>query len=231
MGNPPSGIEGKAGFPSLPFFWGLRPETRFPFPVKRKEGAMSEFQDYRFVLGPNSEQMRAIETLLREAGMPFGHATFFGRRVTKENARMANGATIAFDEFRIAFVECDGPVVRKTAERGAGMLFLGHTRPGDPGYAPHPHEIFPKSSLGQVIEVLAGLRGLPRMFKPTKEVSEDIPMLWHSERNWSSGRMDWFIWSNLTWHKVPDDLVRLVEKEHERPLRRRATLAHGAPGL
>jgi hypothetical protein len=44
--------------------------------------------------------------------MPFGYATFFGRRVTKENARMANGATIAFDEARIVFVECDGPIIR-----------------------------------------------------------------------------------------------------------------------
>jgi hypothetical protein len=166
--------------------------------------------------------MRAIEDLLRNAGMTFGHATFFGRRVTKENARMANGATIAFDEARIFFVECDGPIIRKLAERGAGMELLAHTRPGDPGYGAHPEEVFPRSSLGQVIEVLADLGRLPESFEAVDGVSGDLSNLWQRKKR-PSDEVEWLVFSYPKWNKVPDELVRLVEREYESPYRRRET--------
>lgn len=107
------------------------------------------YQNPFFILGAYDPEMREIEQVLREQGLPFAVATEAGRPVGTRNANHATGIDgdhkiIPSDTDCLVFVEC----------RVLGLnpgLIIDHHSPGDPGYGLPPERYMEGSSLGQLL--------------------------------------------------------------------------------
>ena len=117
-----------------------------------------------WILGAPDPEMELIESLLREAGEPVGHATVAGCRVHPGNAYRADGyvnpgeSVIAPESAQcsIYLVECGFPDPRLIGINGAEIVIVDHHRPGDPGYGRLAADYLSASSIGQVFSLLGG---------------------------------------------------------------------------
>lgn len=103
-----------------------------------------------FILGAADPEMREIERVLTEHGMPFVYALHGRKRVTAPRAYVANAtsapvprdAEVILIECRVAYLECASEVV------------VDHHRLGDPGFGLPPERYMEGSSLGQLLRLL-----------------------------------------------------------------------------
>lgn len=103
-----------------------------------------------FILGAADPEMREIERVLTEQGLPFAYALHGRQRVTAPRAYVANAtsvpvprdAEVVFIECRVAYLACASEVV------------VDHHRQGDPGFGLPPERYMEGSSLGQLLRLL-----------------------------------------------------------------------------
>lgn len=104
--------------------------------------------DNFYVLGALDPEMKAIETLLSDAGLSFGYAMKDGARCHAGNAYLADACTEEIDiDAEIIFIECEISLL--TAHK-----VIDHHRPGDFGYNMDPDHYWQGSSIGQLCEHL-----------------------------------------------------------------------------
>lgn len=100
---------------------------------------------YFCLLGATDPEMRRIEALLEQLGIPFAIATYGGVRVHPGNAYQADPMDVLPD-LQIIYVECEPRILPE----GRTFIRIDHHRPGDPGYDLMPDMFWHAASLGQL---------------------------------------------------------------------------------
>ncbi|AKJ31817.1 hypothetical protein [Caldimonas brevitalea] len=114
--------------------------------------------DCTFVLGAQDPEMREIERVLDDAGLPRVHAALSGRRCTPQTAYQADSVVdvradnvhrpaLLLPKAPAVFVEC-------ALQDREAVVRVDHHHPGDPGYEVPPEHYLQGSSLGQVLTLL-----------------------------------------------------------------------------
>ena len=165
-----------------------------------------------WVLGASDPEMVEIEKLLRECGESVVYATIDGARVHPGNAYRADWPEVDGD---LILVECGfAPPDDGELSNLGTITRIDHHRMGGPGFARHPQEFLPASSLGQVLEFLARNKLVPGRCGPLLldhgEFSRPQPFfyagVWQQDVAWAGG----------SWYRrtVPQEFVLTAAADH-----------------
>ena len=172
-----------------------------------------------WVLGASDPEMAEIEKLVRECGESVVYATIDGARVHPGNAYRADWPEVDGD---LILVECGfAPPDDGELSNLGTITRIDHHRMGDPGFARHPQEFLPASSLGQVLEFLARNGLVPGPCGTLVDHGEfwPTPFFSYDAGEWQRAGGAWqqdVAWSGGSWYRriIPEELVLTAAADH-----------------
>jgi hypothetical protein len=104
---------------------------------------------YFFIGGAQDAEMRMIEEVVRNAGLPFAYATTEGKPCHPGNAYTADTVEVPVGR-HLVVVECDP----KNVGNFSNVVRIDHHRPQDPGFHMGAAEYWEAASIGQLYRLL-----------------------------------------------------------------------------
>lgn len=104
---------------------------------------------YFFLGGAPDPEMRMMESIVREAGMPFAYATAGGKLCHPGNAYKADSVKVPEGQ-RLVVIECEPANIGDFID----VVRIDHHRPQDPGFHMEPTQYWEAASIGQLYRLL-----------------------------------------------------------------------------
>lgn len=112
---------------------------------KKKEETMHVF----IIGGAADPEMRMMESIIHEAGMPFAYATAGGKPCHPGNAYKADPVVVP-EGYNLVVIECEPANIGDFPD----AVHIDHHRPQDPGFNMGPAQYWEASSVGQLHRLL-----------------------------------------------------------------------------